>query len=350
MITSKGKYCSTTYFHKGLKMKNFTTVVGIDVAKDSLAISIFDGKIHQVQEFDYTKREIRKELINPFKKIKSSVVFVMESTGVYHTRLAYWLNSEGFHISVVNPLIIKRYSQMHLMRIKTDSADAKLIAEYGYEYQHKLSFFQPKKEAQIAVDNLIKAIDDLLHQKTMTNNQSLALKKQVNYSKDALGSYQRHIKFLKDEIKRLEKILQSLLVEEFNKEYELLKSIPGIGLKVSAMIIAVFNGFENFTNAKQACSFIGIAPSPYESGTSVKGRGSISKRGNPFARQILFMGALSATIHNPLIRQKYQRLVQNGKSKMVAMVAAANKLLRQAFGVLKSGKPFNENYVRIYNI
>jgi len=331
-------------------MKSFKTVVGIDVAKDTLAISIFDGKTHQIKEFKYLKKEIKQELINPFKKVKESVIFVMESTGIYHTRLAYWLMGEGLNISVVNPLIIKRYAQMHLMRIKTDSADAKLIAEYGYEYQHKISLFRTKGESQIAVDNIIKAIDDLLLQRTMSNNQYLALKKQANYSKEALISYKRHSKFIKDEIKRLEKGLTLLLEKEFQHEHELLNSIPGIGLKVSAMIIAVFNGFENFDSAKQACSFVGIAPSPYESGTSVKGRGSISKRGNSFARKILYMGALVATVHNPLIRQQYQRLVESGKSKMVAMVAAANKLLRQAFGVLKSGKPFNANYVRAYNI
>ena len=329
-------------------MQSFTTIIGIDVANESLSVSIFDGKSHQVKEFAYTKQEIRKKLITPFKKHKENTVFVMESTGIYHTRLAYWLISEGFRISVVNPLIIKRYAQMNLMRIKTDSADAILIAQYAFEFQHKLERFQSKSDAQIAVDNLIKAIDDLQGQKTITNNQYLALKKQVNYSKEALNSYRRHLKFIKDEIRTLEKQLHELLQHEFSKQYALLLTIPGVGLKLSAMIIAVFNGFENFANAKQACSFAGIAPAPYESGTSVKGRGSISKRGNPFARQILFMAALSATLHNPLIKQQYKRLIQNGKSKMVAMIAAANKLLRQAFGVLKSGKPFNADYAGIY--
>jgi len=331
-------------------MQNFQTVIGIDVAKDSLSISIFNGKIHQIKEFNYSKKEIRKELITPFKKLKKSVVFVMESTGIYHTRLAYWLSAEGFNISVINPLIIKRYGQMHLMRIKTDKADAKMIAEYGYEYQHKISFFIPKDESQIAIDNLIKAVDDLQNQKTIANNQYLALKKQANYSNDALNSYKRHLKFLKDEIKRLEIALKLLLEKEFQQEYELLNSIPGIGLKVSSMIIAIFNGFKNFSSAKQACNFAGIAPSPYESGTSVKGRGSISKRGNTFARKMLFMGALTATIYNPMIREQYQRLLANGKCKMVAMIAAANKLLRQAFGVLKSGKPFDTNYKLYCNI
>jgi len=330
-------------------MKNFQTVIGIDVAQDSLAVSIFDGTIHHIEELEYTKRIIRKALITPFKHMKESVVFVMENTGIYHTRLAYWLAHEGFNIAVVNPLVIKRYIQMHLMRIKTDSADAKLIAEYGYEYQHKLTFFKTKDKSQIAVDNLIKAIDDLQQQRTMTNNQYHALTKQANSSKEAICSYKRHLKFIKDEIKRIEETLSSLLEKEFQQQYELLRSIPGVGLKVSAMIIAVFNGFENFSSAKQACSFAGIAPSPYESGTSVKGRGSISKRGNTFARKMLYMGALVATIHNPLVREQYQRLVENGKSKMVAMVAAANKLLRQAFGVLKSGKPFDVNYIKIPN-
>ena len=73
---------------------------------------------------------------------------------------------------------------MHLKRIKTDSADAKSIAEYRYEYQHKLSFFKIKDKAQIAVDNLIKVIDDLQQQKTMTNNQYHAIQKQPNVSNE----------------------------------------------------------------------------------------------------------------------------------------------------------------------
>ena len=331
-------------------MQSFQRVIGIDVASESLAVSVFDGRTHTVTEFDYRAREIDLRLIRPFQKEKSDVVFVMESTGIYHTKLAYKLKSKGFVVSVVNPLIIKRYSQMNLKRVKTDSVDAKLIAEYGFEFQHKLTMFETKQKNQIHVDNLIKAIDDLLHQKTMCNNQYQALKKQANHSKDALHSYERHLKFIAQEMQRLEKQLDSLLQESYQPEYELLRSIPGIGLKVSAMIIAVFHKFEQFESAKQACSFVGIAPSPYESGTSVKGKGSISKRGNPFARQMLFMGALVASVHNPLIRQQYLRLLEKGKSKMVALVAAANKLLRQVFGVIKSGIPFDVNYIKTCGI
>ena len=331
-------------------MQPFKIVVGIDVAQDSLAVSIYDGKSHEVLEFDYTQTAIRKNLLNRFKKEKESVVFVMEATGIYHTKLAYMLCENTFKISVLNPFVIKKYAEMNLMRVKTDSVDAKLIAQYGYEYQNKLLFYKLKSDARVHVDNMIKAIDDLLQQKTMSKNQHHALKQQAHHSKDILSSYDRHIKFISKEIIKLEKLLEGLLNESFAEEYKLLRSIPGIGLKTSSMIIAIFDSFKAFENPKQACSFAGIAPNPYQSGTSVKGRGRISKRGNPLARKILYMGALSATIHNPMIRSQYKRLIENGKPKMLAMIAAANKLLRQAFGVLKSGIPFDKEYMKVCKI
>jgi len=331
-------------------MQPFKIVVGIDVAQDSLAVSIYDGESHEVLEFDYTQTAIRKNLLNRFKKEKESVVFVMEATGIYHTKLAYMLCENTFKISVLNPFVIKKYAEMNLMRVKTDSVDAKLIAQYGYEYQNKLLFYKLKSDARVHVDNMIKAIDDLLQQKTMSKNQHHALKQQAHHSKDILSSYDRHIKFISKEIIKLEKLLEGLLNESFAEEYKLLRSIPGIGLKTSSMIIAIFDSFKAFENPKQACNFAGIAPSPYQSGTSVKGRGRISKRGNPLARKILYMGALSATIHNPMIRSQYKRLIENGKPKMLAMIAAANKLLRQAFGVLKSGIPFDKEYMKVCKI
>lgn len=327
-------------------MMRVEKVIGIDVASESLTISIYDGKEHHVEELDYKKEDIRKVLIKPFINQKEHIIIVMEGTGVYHTRVAYQLASEDFKVCVVNPLIIKRYVQMHLSRIKTDKSDAKLIAEYGYEYQHKLSYFTPKKEEQTHVDNLIKALDDLLIQKGVCTSQIHALTKQANYAKEAAKSYQRHQKFLQQEIQRLEKYLDNYLSTYFNDNYTLLQSIPGVGLKISATILSTYGSFENFQNAKQACSFAGMAPSLYESGTSVKGKSSISKRGNPFIRKMLFMGALSATAHNPLVKQHYKRLVANGKPKMSAMTAASHKLLRIIFGVLKSGKPFDSSYVR----
>ena len=317
-------------------------VIGIDVAKDTLSVSIFDGKVYIVKEINYTIKNINK-FIKKFNKEKT--IFVMEATGVYHLKVATTIFNKEFKVFVINPFVIKKYSQMKLMRIKTDSVDAKLIASFGYEYYKELKEFKPSDIKRVEVDNTIKAIDDLNHLKTITNNQLQAIKKVPNANKGVIKSYQNTIKYLTKEIAKLKKELEALLKENFSKEFKLLNSIPGVGLKVIAMIIAFYDSFKSFDSAKKVVSFAGIAPSPYESGTSIKRRGGISKKGNSLIRKIIYMATLSATLFNPLVKQKYQRLIQRGKSKMTALIAAANKLLRIAFGVLKSQKPFDVNYL-----
>ena len=321
------------------------TVIGIDVAKDTLAISEFCNNTHQVFTIKNSVKDIQDKLIKKFKTY-NKISFVCESTGVYHLQLANLLYQNNFTTYIVNPFIIKKYSQMNLKRVKTDSMDAQLIAEFGYENRHRIIPFKPKDDQIIQIDNLIKTINNLNEQKTIASNQKHALKKQVNISKVALKAYENHILFLKHEIKNLEKELQKIVKTYYNTEYELLISIPGIGLKVSSTIITIFESFKYFQNAKQASSFIGLCPSPYESGSSIKKRGSISKRGNSFARKVLYMGALNAIQFNPLVKAKYTRLINKGKTKMVALIAAANTLLRIAFGVLKSGKLFDLNYLQ----
>ena len=325
-------------------MSDFKYVVGIDVAKDTLAYSLFDGNKHIVKEIEYTKTKITKDLTKPFQKTKEDVLFICESTGVYHLRLVMQLYELGFYVSVVNPFSIKKYAEMKMMRAKTDAVDAKLIAAYG-AYERDINLFEPKSKVVIAIDNLLKVIDDLRLQKTMVSNQYHAIKHQVQFSTKAAASYKRHITFIEKELTMLEQELEALIISNFEEEYRLLRTIPGIGLMSSSVILGIYNAFKTFDNAKQACAFAGIAPSPHQSGTSVKGRGAISKRGNSFARKTFYMASLSAIQHNPFAKAQYERLVKNGKSKKQALIAAANKILRQAFGVLKSGKAFDRNYM-----
>lgn len=318
-------------------------VVGVDVAKDTLAVSIFNGLSHEHVLIDYTQRAINKELIKRFKDFKTSVIFVMEATGIYHSRLAEWLYSAGFDIAIINPLIIKRYAQMKMTRVKTDKSDCTIIAEYGYK--EELSLFTPKSKETVAIGNILKIIEDFSHQKSITESQKHALMHQVNYPKEIVAVYDKHIRFIIKEIAMLKKKMELLLKEHFTKEYILLSSIKGVGLMTSAMIVSVFDSFKNFENAKQASSFVGIAPVPYESGISVKRRGSISKQGSPLARKLLFMATLSGMQFNELLKTYYTRLVEDGKSKKQAIIAVAHKLLRIAFGVLKHNEPFSINYI-----
>ncbi len=329
-------------------MEKIKTFVGIDVSKDTLAVSFYDGKsFSNTKEFAYNKREIVKELIKPFKDKKDLVLFVMEATGIYHTKLASVLFQEGFNVSVVNPFTIKSFSNTMLKRVKTDSSDAKLIAEYAFMYQNKLTLYKPKDKEQKEIDDIIKAIDDINLANTALINQIKALKLQDGYSSEVLKLKQELLKQNSEIKKKLKKLLNQKLKESYNKEYKLLKMIPGVGLMLAGVTIAVYNRFENFENSKKACSFAGAAPSPYESGSSVKKRGSISKRGNPLIRKTLYMATLSAIRHNKIIKEFYERLLQKGKTKMTALIASMNKLLRIIFAVVKHKREFCENYVRV---
>lgn len=199
-------------------MGDFKYVVGIDVAKDTLAYSVFDGNKHIVQEIEYNKSKITKDLIKPFQDAKEDVLFICESTGVYHLHLVMQLYESGFYVSVVNPFAIKKYAEMKMMRAKTDAVDAKLIAAYGV-YEENVNLFEPKSEVVIAIDNLLKVIDDLRFQKTMVSNQYHAIKHQVKFSTKAVASYKRHIVFIEKELTKLEQELEALIISNFEEEY-----------------------------------------------------------------------------------------------------------------------------------
>ena len=112
----------------------------------------------------------------------------------------------------------------------------------------------------------------------------------------------------------------------------------------TAMIVSIFDSFKNFKSAKRAASFAGIAPAPHESGISIKRRSSISRQGSPLARKLLYMATLSGMQFNETLKTYYTQLIERGKSKKVAIIAVAHKLLRIAFGVLKNNRPFMYNY------
>ena len=111
------------------------------------------------------------------------------------------------------------------------------------------------------------------------------------------------------------------------------------------MLLVLTNGFTNFENASQLCCYAGITPIIRESGSSVRGKSRISKMGNPKLRNLLFMCSFTACKHNKACREIYQRIIAKGKSKKLALIAVCNKLLKQAFAVVKSGLPYDENFV-----
>ena len=125
-------------------------------------------------------------------------------------------------------------------------------------------------------------------------------------------------------------------------------SITGIGKRTAIYLIVLTHGFEKFENSRQLISYFGLNPIIRESGSSVRGKSRISKAGNNHIRNLLFMCAFTACEHNKSCREIYQRLIAKGKSKKLALIAVANKLLKQAFAIAKSGLYYDENFKSVY--
>lgn len=311
-------------------------IYGIDVSK-----AVFDVYHPEAGHQQYTNQE--KGFKRFVRELPASALVVMEATGYYHYRLAQYLYKQGIQVSVVNPLSVKRFTQMRLSKVKTDKSDAKAICEYGM--LNDVPLYNALTDVQAECLQLFRLLDNYLKQRTATKNKLKGEESLGKPSRTVYSSLKRNLRHLDREVEMLEARLLELVKQEQQGQLTLLKSIPGMGVKTALFLIVVTDGFSKFDNARQLCSYVGITPTIRRSGSSVRGRSRISKVGNKKLRNLLFLCAFSACKHNKACRELYERIVAKGKSKKLALIAVANKLLKQAFAIAKSGLPYDENYV-----
>ena len=184
-----------------------------------------------------------------------------------------------------------------------------------------------------------------LKQRTATTNKLKGEESLGKPSRIVYRSLKRNLKHLNNEIETIESRLLELVKQDQQDQLTALNSIPGMGVKTALFLIILTDGFNKFENAKQLCSYVGITPTIRQSGSSIRGKSRISKKGNRKLRSLLFLCSFSACKHNKDCRELYERITAKGKSKKLALIAVANKLLKQAFAIAKSGRPYDENFV-----
>lgn len=319
-------------------MNKYSETFGIDISKD-----VFDcyGSKQGHLQFENTEKGFVKFL----QILDDRTLVVMEATGYYHYRLAQFLYKANQKVSVVNPLSVKRFIQMRLAKVKTDKSDAKAICEYGLI--NELPLYNALTDVQSECLQLFRWLDILIKKRTATKNKIHGEQVLGVPSKFVYRSLNRVKKHLDKEILGIEHKLLSLVKQDQQKQLALLQSIPGIGVKTALFLIVVTDGFKKFERASQLCSYVGITPIIRESGSSVRGRSKISKVGNRKLRNLLFLCSFTACKHNKGCRAVYERIVNKGKSKKLALIAVSNKLIKQSFAIAKSGLPYDESYVSV---
>lgn len=317
-------------------MNKYKEIFGVDISKDVFDVMSSNGQHNQ---FENNPKGFKLFI----KLLCKESLAVMEATGYYHFCLAQFLYQQGFLVSVVNPLSVKRFMQMKLSKIKTDKSDAKAICDYALV--NEVPLYTAKDNNYAECLQLLSLMDIYLKQSTALKNKIHGEKVMGIPSKTVYKSLERLLKSTKKEIQLAEKRLLELVKIDQQQQLTLLKTIPGMGNKTAILLIISTNGFTKFDNAKQLCCYAGITPTIRQSGSSVRGRSRISKIGNQKLRNLLFLCSFSACKYNKACKDIFDRIVAKGKSKKLALIAVCNKLLKQAFAVAKSGLPYDENFV-----
>lgn len=260
----------------------------------------------------------------------------MEATGGFGDDLALFLYGCKIAVSIVNPLRIKAFGQSEMVRTKTDKVDAGVIARFCRSQAPDL--WQPPSPCLRELRALVRRCAALKDMRV----QELQRRAQGTASPRVSKSLERTIEWLDAEIMAISKAVANLIQEDasLRKSHDLLISIPGIGPQSAAVLLAEIPDFRAFSHNKQITAFVGLNPQDHQSGISVRGRPRISKIGNARVRAILYMCSLSARHHNPTLKAFADRLKEAGKTPKVILVAVARKLLVLAYGVIKTGRPF----------
>lgn len=313
---------------------------GIDISSEKIDVCIQTLENGFIEETLPNSPQGFKKLLQLTKHFASH--FVMESTGVYHLPLCFYLHEKKCEYSVVNALQIKRYIQMHLERNKSDKKDAKHICQYGIEREP--ACYEMPDSLYFECRALNNAIETITQEITSFSNKIHALTKLNLDNKTVIKSYQKIVKELRNELEKLEEVLNEKLKEWQPELVHLVGSIIGIGKRATSLLIVSTQGFKTTTSYQQLISFAGLSPKEYSSGTSIKGKVRICKLGGGKLRHTLYMCALNAKKTNPACKELFDRLVAKGKNKKLAIIAVCNKLLKQVFGVVKSGRMYDKNY------
>ena len=316
-------------------MNKNSVILGIDISK-----ATFDVYDEDKGHGQYSNDE--KGFRSFYSSLKEGSYAVMEATGSYHHRLALFLYERGIGVSVLNPLVVKRFIQMKLNRVKTDKSDARMIWRYGQE--QSLSPWSPNPEYIEECKSLQSVIQLYFKQRTAFRNKLHSLQSKGLSRGKAITSLKRQLRILEKEIGFLESEMEALIKANEPELYSRIKGIPGLGKKTALLLIVATNGFKDFESSKQLCSYFGLAPHERSSGSSVRGRARIGKNGHPLIRNHLFLCSFTASRYNPQCKALFDRIVSKGKSKKLALIAVSNKLIKQAFGIAKSGLPYDENY------
>lgn len=310
--------------------------VGVDISKNDFYACFEEAKDPIL--FPNNKAGIKtfEQYLLKNNFAKETTIIGVESTGIYHLPVSFNMSQAGFRVNVINPLIVKKQNQISLRRVKNDKKDAGLIR---YCATNNAGYKFVDNGETLALKSLVRQRDSLANMKNVLNRKQDA----VSYKEKHLGisiskSNKRLIDAVTAEIKKLEKELK----EYRQAEQKLLRTIPGVGPITAVSFISEITSIERFPRSEKLIAYIGLDSRVHKSGTSLNGKGYISKRGNKILRTRLYNACSVAVLHDNILRDFFQKKRSEGKPYKVALVATMHKMANVIYAVWKNKTPFQD--------
>ena len=266
----------------------------------------------------------------------------MEATSIYGEALAEFLYGARFQVSIVNPARIKGFAKSELLRTKTDSVDAALIARFCTTM--KPALWTPTAPEVKELQALLRRLESVTEIMTSEQNRLKTATPTV------AGLTLAHLEYLREQQQLIKKLISDHFDQHphLKQQRDLLTSIPGIGEQTASVLLAEIRDVSDYNNARQLAAYAGLTPCERSSGTSVKGKTRLSCTGNLRLRKALYLPAVVAMPCNPLLKAMSERLLGRGKVKMQVIGAMISEVGAFGFWYFKVPKAFRSNLFARY--
>ncbi len=319
-------------------------IIGVDISKKTFDFHCYGHAVTPEPLNNNIKgfRQFEKWLKLKVSKVKDEVLIVMEYTGIYTFNIEHFLAAQGWLYVKRPALDIKRSAGIR--RGKTDSADARMISKYGWMQQDRLTPMKPMNDTLLALQQLMSYRDKLVTDRAGHQARLKELKEQMGdkLSSPIQNSATFIIDILTQEINEIEKEVKNCLAkdQDLQRNYDLLTSISGIGFVIAVTFLICTENFTRFDNHRKFACYCGVAPFAYSSGTSIKGKTSVSQLANKKIKSLLTLAAFIAIRTDQDLKIKYDQKVQEGKSKMSVINMIRVKLIERIFAVIDRQTPY----------
>lgn len=327
--------------------------LGVDISKSKIDCILLNAELKPLieKEVENTENRIRAFIDSVLKKhkIKSNELLICcENTGIYNRPLEKVCSNSGLSLWVEHAIKIKRASTD--MRGKNDQKDAHRIAEYSLRYQDKQVIYKEPDKCNKELNTQLKIRETLMKQRMELQSQLREAKTHDSELFDGLKvGYEKILKQLDSSIKKADENLQYLYKSDkkIEKNIELLKTIPGIGLIGAVNMVVSTNNFEHFLSARHLACYAGVVPFDNQSGTIVK-KARVSKMANLKLKKLLHMSAMAAIRSDAELKSYYIRKVSEGKNRMSVLNAVRNKIVHRVMAVITRQTPYQTESFGFY--